>query len=178
MKLHPRGSAIVTQFQSRPEILVRVEKNHRPTTMSYAEAIFSPVMPRPTVESIRFALNSFGYFNFKFSSIALHFIFSYLTIHISRHAYSLCSSFNNFHGKMRSIFYILSDDNIGSTPRFAPGSQVQPSVITIDDEMETSGNEQTVTVSNAPSLSSQLKRKAGDLFSGSSIQKQRNLSLS
>jgi hypothetical protein len=81
---------------------------------------------------------------------------------------------------MRSIFYILSDDNIGSTPRFAPGSQVQPSVITIDDEMETSGNEQTVRVSASPSLSNQLKRKAGDLFSGSSIQrqKQRNLSLS
>ena len=52
-KLNPRGTAIVTQFQSRPEILVRVEKNHRPTTMSYAEAIFSPVMPRPTVESLR-----------------------------------------------------------------------------------------------------------------------------
>jgi len=54
LKLHPRGSAIVTQFQSRPEILVRVEKNHRPTTMSYAEAIFSPVMPRPTGDSIRY----------------------------------------------------------------------------------------------------------------------------
>jgi len=79
---------------------------------------------------------------------------------------------------MRSIFYILSDDNIGSTPRFAPGSQVQASVITIDEEMETSGNEQAKVVSAAPSLSSQLKRKAGDLFSGSSFQKQRNLSLS
>jgi hypothetical protein len=79
---------------------------------------------------------------------------------------------------MRSIFYILSDDNIGSTPRFAPGSQVQPSVITIDEEMEVSGNEQAVRGSASPSLSNQLKRKAGDLFSGSSIQKQRNLSLS
>jgi hypothetical protein len=79
---------------------------------------------------------------------------------------------------MRSIFYILSDDHIGSTPRFAPGSQVQPSVITLDDEMETSGSEQTVGVSATSSLSNQLKRKAGDLFSGSSIQKQRNLSLS
>jgi hypothetical protein len=79
---------------------------------------------------------------------------------------------------MRSIFYLLSDDNIGSTPRFAPGSQVQPSVITLDDEMETSGNEQTVRVSASSSLSNQLKRKAGDLFSGSSIEKQRNLSLS
>jgi hypothetical protein len=79
---------------------------------------------------------------------------------------------------MRSIFYILSDDHIGSTPRFAPGSQVQPSVITLDDEMETSGSEQNVGVSAASNLSNQLKRKAGDLFSGSSIQKQRNLSLS
>jgi hypothetical protein len=53
LKLHPRGSAVVTQFQSRPEILVRVEKTHRPTTMSFAEAIFSPTMPRPSTESIR-----------------------------------------------------------------------------------------------------------------------------
>jgi hypothetical protein len=51
--LHPQGSAIVTQFQSRPEIVVRVEKKHHPTTMSYAEAIFSPTMPRPTPESIK-----------------------------------------------------------------------------------------------------------------------------
>jgi hypothetical protein len=104
----------------------------------------------------------------------------YFILNITRHAYSLCSSFNNFHGRVRSIFYILSDDNIGSTPRFAPGSQVQPSVITIDDEMETSSNEQAVRASASPSLSNQLKRKAGDLFSGSSIQKQkqRNLSIS
>jgi len=53
MRLHPRGSAVVTQFQSRPEILVRVEKTHRPTTMSFAEAIFSATMPRPSAESIR-----------------------------------------------------------------------------------------------------------------------------
>jgi hypothetical protein len=54
LRLHPRGSAVVTQFQSRPEILVRVERNHRPTCMSYADAIFSPTMPRPTSESIRY----------------------------------------------------------------------------------------------------------------------------
>ena len=54
LRLHPRGSAIVTQFQSRPEIIFRVEKNHRPTVMSYAEAIFSPVMPHPSAESIRY----------------------------------------------------------------------------------------------------------------------------
>jgi len=80
---------------------------------------------------------------------------------------------------MRSIFFILSDDNIGSTPRFAPGSQAQP--ITIDDAMETSNNDQVdvvSAVSASSGLSSQLKRKAGDLFSGSSILKQRNLSLS
>jgi len=77
---------------------------------------------------------------------------------------------------MRSIFFILSDDNIGSTPRFAPGSQVQP--IVIDDEMETSSTGQVDAVSATTGLSSQLKRKAGDLFSGSSIQKQRNLSFS
>jgi hypothetical protein len=79
---------------------------------------------------------------------------------------------------MRSIFYILSDDNIGSTPRFAPGSQVQPSVVTIDVDMETSSNEHVEVMSASSALSGQLKRKAGDLFSGSSIQKQRNLSLS
>jgi hypothetical protein len=46
--------------------------------------------------------------------------------------------------------------------------------------METSSNEQAVRASASPSLSNQLKRKAGDLFSGSSIQKQkqRNLSIS
>jgi hypothetical protein len=53
MRVHPRGSAVVTQFQSRPEILVRVEKTHRPTTMSFAEAIFSPNMPRPSPDSIK-----------------------------------------------------------------------------------------------------------------------------
>ncbi len=53
MRVHPRGSAVVTQFQSRPEILVRVEKNHRPTTMSFAEAIFSPNMPHPSPDSIK-----------------------------------------------------------------------------------------------------------------------------
>ncbi len=53
LRIHPRGSAVVTQFQSRPEILVRVEKTHRPTTMSFAEAIFSPTMPRPSAEYIK-----------------------------------------------------------------------------------------------------------------------------
>jgi hypothetical protein len=34
----------------------------------------------------------------------------------------MSSSFNNFHGRLRSLFHVLSDDHLGSTPRFAPGS--------------------------------------------------------
>ena len=72
---------------------------------------------------------------------------------------------------MRSIFYILSDDHIGSTPLPAPGSMVQvhPDPAQVpptenDDVMEVSGP------SDAPAASalSQSKRKRGDLFSGSS----------
>jgi len=91
-----------------------------------------------------------------------------------RQAYRLCSSFNNFHGKMHSIFFILSDDNIGSTPRFAPGSQVQPSVVNIDDEMETD----SAPASQASPTTARAKRQAGDVFSGTSLQKRRNLSIS
>jgi hypothetical protein len=75
---------------------------------------------------------------------------------------------------MRSIFFILSDDNIGSTPRFAPGSQVQPNVITIDDEMETD----SAPVSQVSPTTARAKRQAGDVFSGTSLEKRRNLSIS
>ncbi len=34
----------------------------------------------------------------------------------------MSSSFNNFHGRLRSLFHVLSDDHLGSTPRFKPGS--------------------------------------------------------
>jgi hypothetical protein len=34
----------------------------------------------------------------------------------------MASSFNNFHGRLRSLFHVLSDDHLGSTPRFKPGS--------------------------------------------------------
>ncbi len=37
-------------------------------------------------------------------------------------AYRLCLSFNNFHGKLRQLFHVLSDDKVGSAPRFRPGS--------------------------------------------------------
>jgi hypothetical protein len=51
-QLYPRGTAVVTQFQARPQLLVRMEKTHRPTALSYAEAVFSPLIPAPTKESI------------------------------------------------------------------------------------------------------------------------------
>jgi hypothetical protein len=52
LKLHPGGSATVTQFQPRPQLLVRTEPTHRPTIYSYADAVFSAKMPKPTVESL------------------------------------------------------------------------------------------------------------------------------
>jgi hypothetical protein len=84
---------------------------------------------------------------------------------------------------MRSIFYILSDDHIGSTPKPAPSSQAQPDhaashgTVTgeSDDvvvDMEVSGDNSTTPGSRTPGgLSSQLKRKSGDLFSGTSKQR-------
>jgi hypothetical protein len=50
---HPSGSATVTQFKSRPQILTKQQKNHRPNVMSFAEAVFSPFLPPPTPESIK-----------------------------------------------------------------------------------------------------------------------------
>jgi hypothetical protein len=70
---------------------------------------------------------------------------------------------------MRSMFYILSDDHIGSTPLPAPGSMVQahPDPAQLpptedDDVMEVSGPSDAP----APSALNQSKRKRGDLFSG------------
>ena len=50
--IHPRGTAVVTQFKPSPQLLVRLEKTHRPTTFSYADAVFSPLLPPPTKESL------------------------------------------------------------------------------------------------------------------------------
>jgi hypothetical protein len=78
---------------------------------------------------------------------------------------------------MRSLFFVLSDDHIGSTPKPAPGSQAEPSnnganANESDDimvDMEVSGGTVTTPGSKAQGgLSSQLKRKAGDVFSGTS----------
>jgi hypothetical protein len=57
--LHPRGTLVVTQFSARPQLLVRLEKNHHPTAFTYAEAVFSPLIPRPTPESIRYSFCNF-----------------------------------------------------------------------------------------------------------------------
>jgi hypothetical protein len=68
---------------------------------------------------------------------------------------------------MRSIFYVLSDDYIGSTPKFAPGSQALPS----EAAPATNDNEVIVDMEVAAptsGLSQALKRKSGDLFSGTS----------
>jgi hypothetical protein len=104
----------------------------------------------------------------------------FIFIFIFRRAYALCSSFNNFHGKMRSMFFVLSDDHIGSTPKPAPGSQAEPSstshsgAVTSESDdvvvdMEVSGGTSTTPASKAQGgLSGQLKRKSGDLFSGTS----------
>jgi hypothetical protein len=81
---------------------------------------------------------------------------------------------------MRSIFYVLSDDHVGSTPKPAPGSLAEPSHPTnsggatneSDDvvvDMEVSGSAGATPGSKTPGgISSQLKRKSGDLFSGTS----------
>jgi len=81
---------------------------------------------------------------------------------------------------MRSIFYVLSDDHVGSTPKPAPGSLAEPSHPTnsggatneSDDvvvDMEVSGSTSATPGSKTSGgLSSQLKRKSGDLFSGTS----------
>jgi hypothetical protein len=81
---------------------------------------------------------------------------------------------------MRSMFFVLSDDHIGSTPKPAPGSQAEPSNTSrseaatneSDDvvvDMEVSGSTSTTPGSKAQGgLSGQLKRKSGDLFSGTS----------
>jgi len=81
------------------------------------------------------------------------------------------------------MFYILSDDHLGSTPKPAPGSQAQPDHAASngavagesDDvvvDMEVSGDNSITPGSKTPGgLSSQLKRKSGDLFSGTSKQR-------
>jgi hypothetical protein len=91
-----------------------------------------------------------------------------------RNAYRIAGSFNNFHGRLSVIFHILSDDKVGSTPRFAPGSKAKPIAMeVVDDEVEVTevvNTEEGSSGKHTPlrGVSNQIKRKAGQLFSGSS----------
>jgi hypothetical protein len=80
------------------------------------------------------------------------------------------------------MFYVLSDDHIGSTPKFAPGSQVKQGEHHVGDTAETDDVvvDMEVTAGNGATpkahtpltgLSQQLKRKSGDVFSGTSKQR-------
>jgi len=73
------------------------------------------------------------------------------------------------------IFHILSDDKVGSTPCFKPGSKAQPAQMEVDDNEvtevavpEAEGSSQHTPLRG---VSNQVKRKAGELFSGSSSKK-------
>ena len=84
---------------------------------------------------------------------------------------------------MRAMFYVLSDDHLGSTPKFAPGSQAKPSNVATDADaahdsddvvvdMEVTTGTGGASGSKVPGgLSQQLKRKSGDIFSGTSKQR-------
>jgi hypothetical protein len=89
-----------------------------------------------------------------------------------RKAYRIAGSFNNFHGRLSIIFHILSDDKVGSTPRFAPGSKAKPIEMEVDDNevTEVIATEEGGSSKHTPlrGVSHQIKRKAGQLFSGSS----------
>jgi hypothetical protein len=94
-----------------------------------------------------------------------------------RRAYRIAGSFNNFHGRLSTIFFILSDDKVGSTPRFKPGSKAK--LMEVDDDEVTevavseAGGSSSGTNQHTPlrGVSNQVKRKAGELFSGSSSKK-------
>jgi hypothetical protein len=100
---------------------------------------------------------------------------------IFRRAYRIAGSFNNFHGQLSVIFHILSDDKVGTTPRFAPGSKAKPSQMETDDDEVTEVTEATegnVAGEGSSSkhtplrgVSHQVKCKAGQLFSGSASKK-------
>ncbi len=83
------------------------------------------------------------------------------------------------------IFHILSDDKVGSTPRFAPGSKAKPSQMDVDDDIEvtevSAASEEAAAVPGGSGGSTkhtplrgvthQVKRKAGQVFSGSASKK-------
>jgi hypothetical protein len=48
-----------------------------------------------------------------------------MLLFLLRHAYRIAGSYNNFHGRLHKLFYVLSDDRMGSSGRLAPGSLAQ-----------------------------------------------------
>jgi len=54
---YPAGTATVTQFQPRPQLLVRKDRTHRSEALSFAEAVFSSELPAPSKESIRYTIH-------------------------------------------------------------------------------------------------------------------------
>jgi hypothetical protein len=90
---------------------------------------------------------------------------------VFRQAYRLAGGFNNFHGRLATIFYLLSDDKVGSGPRLAPGSKAKP-----DSDMEVTEEDEVAVLPekdgssrHTPLVGVQhpVKRKAGEIFSGS-----------
>ncbi len=89
----------------------------------------------------------------------------------------MAGSFNNFHGRLTTIFYILSDDKVGSTPRFAPGSKADKTshdsameVEPADDEVVEVSDEGASKHTPLRGVANPIKRKAGQLFSGSGCE--------
>jgi hypothetical protein len=94
-------------------------------------------------------------------------------IFFNRQAYRLAGSFNNFHGRLTAIFHLLSDDKVGSTPRFAPGSKavadtdMEVTDETVDDEVAIVSDKGGPSKHTPLRGANTVKRKAGELFSGS-----------
>jgi hypothetical protein len=75
-------------------------------------------------------------------------------------AYRLCLSFNNFHGKLRQLFHVLSDDKVGSAPRFLPGSLAQRK--TGEEEMDVEVVEDSSQAHGTPRPGSSKRKNASD----------------
>jgi hypothetical protein len=61
---------------------------------------------------------------------------------------------------------------VGSTPRFAPGSKAKPSEMEVDtDEVEVLAKQGSSQHTPLRGVQHTVKRKAGELFSGSSASK-------
>jgi hypothetical protein len=163
-KLHPSGSATVTQFQPRSQLLVREQLTHRPTAYTYGEAVFSPVLPPPTPESLRYL---FTYVLYGSQLHRFYVLLSGSNFHyfLVRLAHALASSFN-FQGRVRKTFYVLTDDKVGAGPRLRPNSLAKESDKGPDQGTDASQPMETDQPTAPPvmSLSAKLaaKRKATD----------------